>query len=410
MKLGKGRLIERAPEQQGVFPVEPTVAFSVNSPKNLPLSRNVSETFPLRQEIFFDPRTTAIPSRYITLDKTQVVKFREDQLSAQYPIKDAERSDRQMVVYYNLLNILGDRMVKNPEATIKLIGYSNSSISDAIIMASSVKSYLVNVFGILSHRIVNEGRDSRALKIESAELVLPKEGQRRVVIESTFPSMMTEFKTGSNLDAAQAPNESYVTLTAKGSDKAYYSWKVEITDEKGQVQAFGPYMDETVTIPGKAILGDRAQGDYKITMIGQTKSGKEVRQEVPVSVVLWTPPTDVVNTRFSVIYEFGQSKAMKQYETYLIQVVAEKIPANGKVILFGYTDVIGETAHNKTLSYARANDVKEILEKALAAKGTGNVTFDVAGQGEGNGISPFNNKYPEEQAYNRTVLIDIIPQ
>jgi len=410
LKLGRGRMVERAPELVGAAPYEPMVEFSVNSPQNLPIKRNVNETFPLRNEIFFDYGTTTIPDRYIKLDKAQVVYFKEDQLGGKDAIKDTERANRQMVVYYNLLNILGDRMTKNPNATIKLVGYSDRSTSDAIIMSASIKSYLVDVFNIQSNRITNEGRNTKSIPGNTAELVLLREGGRRVAIESNFPAMMMEFKSGSNQTVAQAPKESYITLNAKGSDKAYHSWMVEAKDEKGAVQHFGPYLNETVSIPGKAILGDRPQGDYTITMIGQTKSGKEVRKEVSANLVQWTPPTDAVNTRFSVIYEFDQSKAIKQYDTYLTNVVAEKIPANAKVVLFGYTDVIGETTHNITLSLARANDVREILEKALAVIGTKNVTFEVRGNGEDEILSPFSNKYPEERAYNRTVVIDIIPQ
>jgi hypothetical protein len=47
-----------------------------------------------------------------------------------------------MTVYYNVLNILGDRMQKNPSATITLVGSSNNGNSDGLTMAESVKTYL----------------------------------------------------------------------------------------------------------------------------------------------------------------------------------------------------------------------------------------------------------------------------
>jgi hypothetical protein len=40
---------------------------------------------------------------------------------------------------------------------------------------------------------------------------------------------------------------------------------------------------------GKAILGSRPEEDFKVKMIGQTKSGVVVENEAPVHVVLWTP-------------------------------------------------------------------------------------------------------------------------
>ncbi|HSJ69068.1 MAG TPA: OmpA family protein [Anditalea sp.] len=415
LKLGRGRLIEKDPEPAAVLPAELPVDFSVHSPKNPPVSRNVSETFPLRNDVFFDLNSTAIPGRYVKLDKSQVINFKEDQLEVTSPRRNADRANRQLVVYYNILNILGDRLNKNPNATIKLVGSSEKNSSDGKLMAESIKTYLVDVFMVSANRITTEGNKTQAVKGETPELVLLRAGDRKVSIESSNSNMLMEFQSGPNaplkpVHTLTAPTESYLTFNAKGSDKAYKSWAVEVKDEQGKVQEFGPYMDETIAIPGKSILGERPHGDYKITMVGQSRSGKEIRKEVPAHLVLWTPPTDVVNTRFSVIYDFDQSEAIKKYETYLTEVVAQKIPTNAKVMLLGYTDVIGDPTHNRTLSLARANDVKEILEKALASKGRRDVTFEIRGIGEDESLSPFNNNFPEERAYNRTVVIDIIPQ
>jgi outer membrane protein OmpA-like peptidoglycan-associated protein len=97
------------------------------------------------------------------------------------------------------------------------------------------------------------------------------------------------------------------------------------------------------------------------------------------------------------------------YEKYLTEIVAPKIPENGKVIIHGYTDVIGETDNNQKLSLARANDVKRILEKAMSNAKRSDVKFEVHGSGEDEGLAPFGNKLPEERSYNRTVVIDLIP-
>ena len=126
-------------------------------------------------------------------------------------------------------------------------------------------------------------------------------------------------------------------------------------------------------------------------------------------MVLWTPANNIEVLRFSVIYEFNNSKAIKIYEKYLTDIVAPKIPKGATVIIKGHTDIIGEEAHNLTLSLDRANDVKTILENALAKAGRGDVIFEVTGYGEDESKAPFENKTPEERFYNRTVIIDIIP-
>jgi len=80
------------------------------------------------------------------------------------------------------------------------------------------------------------------------------------------------------------------------------------------------------------------------------------------------------------------------------------------VIIHGHTDVIGEETYNLKLSIDRANDVKNILEISLLKAGTKNVEFELNGYGEDVDLAPFGNTFPEERAYNRTVIIEIIPK
>jgi outer membrane protein OmpA-like peptidoglycan-associated protein len=201
-----------------------------------------------------------------------------------------------------------------------------------------------------------------------------------------------------------------VTFEADGGTEAYSSWTVEVRDEKGNLQTFGPYTEEKVSIPGKTILGTRPEGDYKVTLIGQTRSGKTVKKESTMHMVLWTPPTTEEGMRFSIIYEFDASKAVPMYEKYLTDVVTPKIPIGATVMIHGHTDIIGGEDYNKNLSLARANDVRGILEKSLTKAGRNDVKIEVYGFGEDEKLAPFANKYPEERFYNRTVIIDIVPK
>jgi outer membrane protein OmpA-like peptidoglycan-associated protein len=403
--------------------VVPAVDFTVNSPENIPAKRTVRETFPLINYVFFDLGSTEIPKRYVLLKKSEVAEFKEDNVELYTPANLSGRSDRQMVVYYNVLNILGDRMVKNPSSTIKLVGSSEVSNADAREMAESVKTYLVSVFEISSSRITTEGRNKPKIPSQqpggTQELVLLREGDRRVSIESSSPALLMEFQSGPDaplkpitiLAQQEAPVESYVTFNNEGADEAFTSWSLEVKDKDGKVQNFGPYTQDVVAIPGKTILGTNPEGHYKVKMIGTTKEGKKVEKETEVHMVLWTPSSSEEVMRFSVPYNFNESSSIAMYNKYLTEVVAPKIPKGGKVIIHGYTDVIGDAAHNQKLSADRANDVKKILQKALSNSGrTDAVTFEVLGLGEDPKLSPFENKYPEERFYNRTVVIDIIPK
>jgi len=402
--------------------IEPDVTFSVNSPKNIPTKRRVIETFPVLNDVFFDLGSTQIPARYTLLTKDQAPDFKADQPETFAPENLSGRSDRQLAVYYNVLNILGNRMVENPSSTIILVGSSEQGPENALAMAKSVKQYLVDVFGIDPSRIRTDGQTNPKVASEqpggTIDLVLLHQEDRRVTIESNSPALLMEFQNGPNAPlkpvqmnvVQEAPLDSYVTFDAKGAKEAFSSWSMEIRDEQGNVQYYGPYTKSQVSLPGKDILGSRPEGNYNVTMIGTTMDGKTVKEETPVHMVLWTPPTTEEGMRFSIVFEFNKSTAIGMYKKYLTDVVTPKIPLNATVIIHGHTDIIGDSTYNQTLSLARANEVKNIISKALSKADRNDVNFKVMGFGEDQSTAPFENKFPEERFYNRTVIIDIIPQ
>jgi outer membrane protein OmpA-like peptidoglycan-associated protein len=422
LKFGMGHeiVVEKEKEVVAVV-VAPNPKFTIISPLNVPTELTVTEIFPLRNYIYFDKNSTDISERYVLLNKGQVKDFKEDQVEKFTPNTDlGGRSKREMTVYYNILNILGDRMGENPNTSITLVGSSENGPADGKLMAASIKRYLVDFFAIDATRIAIEGRSKpKAPSFKSnltKDLTMLQDGDRRVDIESSSPALLMEFHNGPTAPlkpvlirgVEQAPVESYVTFNATEEKESFDSWKMEITGENGMVQNFGPYTQDEVSIPGKAILGTSSEGNYKVKMIGTTKGGIVVAKESTTHIVAWTPSKVDEGTRFSIIYEFDDANAIAMYNKYLSEVVTPKIPANAKVIIQGHTDVIGKADYNQKLSLARANDVKVILKKSVSKLGTRGVTFEVRAFGEGELAAPFGNALPEERSYNRTVIVDII--
>jgi len=418
LKFGTGSKVLPVEEEPSKT-MAPEVEFTIDSPANLPGEIRVTETFPLRNYIYFDKESTDISNRYVLLNKGQVNDFKEDQIGTLATNNEtAGRSKRAMTVYYNILNILGDRMGKNPSSTINLIGSSENGPAEGKLMAESVKKYLVDVFAINESRIAIEGRSkpkvSEQERGDTGEITLLREGDRRVTVESSSPVLLMEFQNGPTaplrpvqiVGGQEAPISSYVTFKADNADDTFSTWRMELTDKNGIVQNFGPYTEEEVSLPGKIILGTKPEGDYKVKMIGTNKAGDITTKEATVNVVAWTPSKVEEGMRYSIIYEFDDATAIAMYNKYLSEVVAPKIPANAKVMIHGHTDVIGEEVYNQTLSLKRANDVQTTLKNSVNKLGTTGVTFEVNGLGENS--APFGNGLPEERAYNRTVIIDVI--
>lgn len=424
LKFGSGKKGAAAIiPQKVIVPViaDKNVDFSVRAPKMVPVNRPVKETFALRNSVFFDNGSAAIPARYVQLSNSNAQLFNEDQLQQNQPANLTNgRSARQMAVYHNILNIMGDRLRANPNSNITLTGASGNNPAEGKMMAENIKQYLVNAFGINASRITTVGRDKPVIPSEKPgatnELELLRAGDRRVDITSTSSDLLLQvggvnspyLKPVQITTVQEDPLDSHVIFNATGAEEALKSWTVDVTDEQGTVKRYGPYYGEKASIPGKTILGDNTAGNYKIVMLGETKSGKLIQKETSLSLAKSEDPKQE-GLRYSILFDFDESKSIASYEKFLAEVVSPLITDNATVIIHGHTDIIGQDVYNQNLSAERAAGAQKIIEAALAKAGTKNVKFETNGYGEDVSTSPFENNLPEERFYNRTVIIDIIP-
>jgi outer membrane protein OmpA-like peptidoglycan-associated protein len=400
--------------------VEHDVQFSVRAPNAVLAHHRVRETFPLRNYVFFETGSTKISNRYVTLTKDQAASFKEEQLQEVQPKNMALRSLRQMTVYYNILNILGDRMKRSPRTIIALSGASEKEPEFGKARAETIKRYLVDVFGIDGSRITTEGRDKPRIPsvVQGAtkELGLLQAGDRRVDIESSSPELMMQVGGGPHymlkpvqiVTVVEDPLDSHVIFNVVGAKEVLTSWSVEITDDQGNVRRFGPSTRDQESISGNTLLGDRSQGDYKIVMLGETKGGKLVSKESTVHLIR-REESKKEALRFSILFDFDQSKTIASYEKFLTEIVTPLISDSGIVVIHGHTDIIGDEVYNDSLSSQRVQDARTIIERAIANSGKKGITFETFACGENIQFAPFDNFFPEERFYNRTVIIDIVP-
>lgn len=396
------------------------IQFSVRSPKAVPFNRQVRETFPLRNSVFFTMGSVEIPVRYIQLNQAQANTFNENQLQKNQPDNlNYGRSARQLNVYYNILNLVGDRLRSNPKSTITLVGSADKNPVEGKIMAEKIKSYLVTIYGIDAARISTEGRDKPVIPSEQPgavkDLALLREGDRRVDIMSTSPELLWQVG-GANSDILRPvqinaiqtdPLDSHVIFTAAGAAELLDSWSVTVTDEQGHIQNYGPFTQDQASVSGKTILGNNQQGNYNILMTGQTKTGQTITKTSFVTLMT-IDNTKQEGLRYSILFDFDRSKSIASYEKFLTDIIVPLIPENGTVIIQGHTDIIGEEKYNLNLSVERAEGAQKILERALLNTGKKGVKFETYGFGKEADKSPFENALPEERFYNRTVIIDII--
>jgi len=388
--------------------------FTVRAPNVVTESRRLQETFPLRNYIFFDEGSTAIPDRYKRV--TNAESFREEQLirpSAETGGSEAMqmRSRRQMEVYYNVMNVFGDRLRRNPSATIKLVGSANGDAATGRKMAENVRDYLVSTFGVDSKRITVEGKTypehrsgSSASRGEDRKMIDME--NYRVEITGTPADVMQPVNITS---IQEEPIDNDVVITVPNRDDIAY-WNVSITPRGGQVREYGPYRNTTIArIDSKELLGTSRDSRYTVKVTMTTKDNQTLEgTEREFRLVRADEGEEQTGQRYSILFEFDESKTVQTYETFLAQTVAPAIEDGSSVIIHGHTDVTGEPDYNSRLSQRRSEEAQKILTRELTKAGK-TVTFDTYGFGEDERRTPFNNTLPEQRYYNRTVVIEVVP-
>ncbi|HTA28331.1 MAG TPA: OmpA family protein [Bacteroidia bacterium] len=424
IRAGIAIKIGSAPEppmpQAALTPIqEKDIQLAVEPPKYVPTPNTVNENLPIANAVFFDQGNTSIPSRYTLLTKDQAAGFTEDQL------KDCQktagtRSDRQLKVYYNVLNILGNRMREYPESTIKLVGSSGGKGEEiGEENATSVKNYLVNNFGIDAARIETEGRNKPIIPSEkyntTNDIDLTRAEDNRVDIVSTSPELMVEAIDNAALCAApvamamdgSSPGDARIIISANGADGNLLYWSIDVKDDSGNVQHFGTFSGDMGTISSAALLKDKKSGNYTIVLNGENYLGHTITKESSFSLKSEEVLPAQQEQTSSILFDFDKSKAVSNYQNFLTNSVASLIPSGATVVISGHTDIVGTDEHNMNLSIARANETQSILNDALNKAGKTGITYQTTGYGENN--PEFNNSLPEERFYNRTVTIEIIP-
>jgi outer membrane protein OmpA-like peptidoglycan-associated protein len=318
----------------------------------------------------------------------------------------ATRSQRQMGIYYNALNVYADRLRDNPGATITLVG-SAPTQADGLAMANSVRDYMVSTFGLDANRISTRGQvrpphASGDRDTPKEDLALITEENRRVEVLSDNQEILKPVLLNSVM---AEPIDNDIALNIRTSAPVD-SWTVTVAGN-GFSQTYGPFRGTAQRIDAKPILGTATSGNYTATVTATTTSGKTVTRSTDFSLTRTSAPP-VTGQRYSILFEFDDSKTVQTYDQFLRQQVAPQIPNGATVVVHGHTDKVGLEDYNLDLSSRRAAEARRVLEDELKKQGK-SVTFDSYGFGETETRAPFTNDNPEGRYYNRTVMIEVIP-
>jgi len=393
-------------------PAPPTINVDLRTPERLVTGRTLQETFPLRNYIFFESGSTSIPARYTTISNSAASNFNEETL-LEIPsagLNQTDRSARQMSVYYNALNIYASRLRANPNATITLNG-AGRDVAEGRQMAENVKNYMVSTFGIPADRIKTQGstipvNESGTARTPKEDLGLVAQENRRVEVLSDNPEILKPVMIRSTQNMAAIENDLVLNVNA---DQDIDRWSVVIEGEgTSEVYNF-PGTRTSTRIAADPILKDRANGNYTARVMATTRNGQTITREHNFRLVRQEAQSSATAQRYSILFEYDDSRTVQTYEDFLRNQVAPNIPNGATVYIHGHTDKVGLEEYNLELSARRATEVRTVLQNELSRLGR-TVTFDTYGYGEAENNAPFNNDRPEGRYYNRTVVMEVVPR
>lgn len=377
-----------------------------NEGREIPNPQFVVEEFvsnrldPLLNYIFFEDNSARLPSRYIVLNSNETNEFEIEKLFY----------DSTLEIYYNLLNIVGKRMLENPTARITLTGCNsdygvekgNTELSRK--RAEEVKSYLIKTWNIAESRITIQARNL-PLKA-STPLNEPDkiEENRRVEITSDNQKIIEPIFI-EKIDRTANPPVVRFKLQAE-SEAGFKNWEVIASQsndnenkfkhsQAGQIEPqieweLAQYQKITPKYPGP-ILAELHLEDMK--------GGKHIAktQTAPIEIITINQKRtnrvgDYEIEKFSLIlFDFDKATIENQNKS-IAEFIKTRIKTESTIEITGYTDRTGSPDYNKRLSERRAISTKEALNRSNA------VTI-----GMGQEILLYNNDLPEGRFYCRTV-------
>ncbi len=366
--------------------------------------------YPLLNYIFFDEGGSDIPERYILFDSpSQVGAFDDNNI----PGGTFEK-------YYNILNIYGYRMKKNPSAKLQVVGYigtvspkeQDGKIAET--RAKNVYNYLKDVWGIEESRLDLKWGEKPQLPSNVRDSMGQQENRRVELLSTDWEVVKPIIDT----DPTLFPSPETMTFVMENGidDNIVAERRIEVTHgdkpwntlkDIGTTDASfeWDWFDSNDLLPKK---GDESA--FQARLVVTSKNGRECISD-PITILVKQISTrddlvgddgDKTLEKYNlVLFKFNSDEAGVLNERILKEFVFDRVLPSSEVNIVGHTDVVGLYEVNQRLSQRRAATV----ERSIKANRKKFKTFETDGVGEDDAL--YTNESPEGRFYNRTVQIQI---
>ncbi len=382
---------------------------------------------PLVPIIYFESNTAEIPSRYHLLSSAAD--------AASYKLPSYSKPD-PLSAYYEILNVIGQRMTQQPSATLHILGCNDGQEEGGIALsrsrAESVRDYLTSIWSVAAARLTVDARnlpanESKTSSRNARDIQDAREENRRVELSSESLRIIEPIAMNQIYKTLQYPTiqfhfgETVFRDSISAKNDSIKDWELRISIEDESIR--------TIRMPGKPLqhvpydwnLQDDYESipehdvaiRYELTVRDHRNVHGRDSGTIPLKYYTLSEktPTQFLDNfkiyRYHLnVFGFGE-KELDPYNRkifeYIISKEADFTLANADIFVYGYTDRIGSEEYNKNLSQKRADNVAERLKKhhnkmKIIAKGFGEPDPD---------FPKIDNSVPEGRSYSRTVVIEV---
>ncbi|MBX3043316.1 MAG: OmpA family protein [Candidatus Kapabacteria bacterium] len=352
----------------------------------------VTQTYPILPYIFFNSLSADIKNVYT--------------LNSPSNFDEAKLPKDNLKIYYNILNIIGSRMIKYPDAKLTISGtqdgsenieYRDNSIARN--RADNIAEYLNKNWKIEKSRL--KVNTLRKATLPTSE-VYPEgfEENRRVelasddirIFEPVVHTKFSEFKPSTNN-----------IIISPTLDSDLVEWDIQFIFNGKDVKRY----QGKGNIPSSFSINDIINtnditSDNLLRFNLNVKDIKGTSEKLSRSI-----PVNINRNKFElgrlnlIVFDFDKSEINDMNKQMIENFALKAVKNNSEIAITGSTDRLGEIDYNLKLSQSRAENVNRLL-KTLA----NNPNIKEI-KGLGSSALKFDNNTPEGRFYSRTVLIEV---
>lgn len=363
---------------------------------------------PLLPYVFFDAASATIPTRYVQFTEREARVF-------------AERQITKIDAYYNLLNIIGQRLRDERSASITLTGSSDGreGADVAHARARAVRHYLADVWAIDTSRLTVAARVLPSAPTTTKDAELSAQENRRVTIDGPW-SIIRPVVVSDTTTTVSPPSIEFQIKSAL-SEVAGFTIKAWQEDYEAPL-----YVYEHVQIPTQPRVWHldrdptsqpRSDEDLEYEASaedGQHRQYTSETRSIPVEqVTLLKKKSGEVRGATElhqydlILFDFASGALRPDHERIIDSMIAADgyLMPYSTIVVRGFTDSTGTQEINLRLSDERASAAAQRLRQRFASTlATDAVTHEAVGMADVLRL-PSGLTLPEARMYARTVHI-----